>query len=231
MLKKKKHQSKSHDPLRSEKPKKNVAFSLADEENADVRYDNTDVTLDELINSVRDSSDADADSAASAENEDLETLREEAEEMIERLTEEEAEEPSGDIGDTPDEFAHGECAEAASVTDKDGEDSAQTAEIADEKAFSTSDSPPAAEKSDPEDTDDVPSEDVQAKEVPTEEMQPNRTVFGSVLEQSPLAIWARPEYAAFRAEVQTADPPKACLSCAKRFEAPCAQQSPAGREA
>lgn len=67
--------------------------------------------------------------------------------------------------------------------------------------------------------------------VPTEEMQPNRTVFGSVLEQSPLAIWARPEYAVFRAEVQTADPPKACLSCAKRFEAPCAQQSPAGREA
>lgn len=159
MLKKKKHQSKSHDPLRSEKPKKNVAFSLADEENADVRYDNTDVTLDELINSVRDSSDADADSAASAENEDLETLREEAEEMIERLTEEEAEEPSGGIGDTPDEFAHGECAKAASVTDKDGEDSAQTAEIADEKAFSNSDSPPAAEKSDPEDTDDVPSED------------------------------------------------------------------------
>ena len=80
MLKKKKHQSKSHDPLRSEKPKKNVAFSPADEENADVRYDNTDVTLDELINSVRDSSDADADSAASAENDDLETLREEANE-------------------------------------------------------------------------------------------------------------------------------------------------------
>ena len=48
MLKKKKHQSKSHDPLRSEKPKKNVAFSLADEENADVRYDNTDVTLDDV---------------------------------------------------------------------------------------------------------------------------------------------------------------------------------------
>ena len=138
-----------------------------------MRYDNTDVTLDELINSVRDSSDADADSAASAENDDLETLREEAEEMIERLTEEEAEEPSGDIGDTPDESAHGERAEAASVTDKDGEDSAQTAEIADEKAFSNSDSPPAAEKSDPEDTDDVPSEDVQAKEVPTEEMQKN----------------------------------------------------------
>lgn len=168
MLKKKKHQSKSHDLLRSEKPKKNVAFSPADEENADVRYDNTDVTLDELINSVRDSSDADADSAASAENDDLETLREEAEEMIERLTEEETEEPSGDIGDTPDESAHEERAEAASVTDMDGEDSAQTAEIADEKAFSNSDSPPAAEKSDPEDT-----EDMQAEEVPTEEMQKN----------------------------------------------------------
>lgn len=174
MLKKKKHQSKSHDPLRSEKPKKNIVFSPADEENADVRYDNTDVTLDELINSVRDSSDADTvDTAASAENDDLETLREEAEEMIERLTEEEAEEPSGDIGDTPDESAHGERAEAASVTDMDGEDSAQTAEIADEKAFSNSDSPPAAEKSDPEDTDDSPSEDMQAEEVPTEEMQKN----------------------------------------------------------
>ena len=102
MLKKKKHQSKSHDPLRSEKPKKNIVFSPADEENADVRYDNTDVTLDELINSVRDSSDADTvDTAASAENDDLETLREEAEEMIERLTEEEAEQPSRDISDTP----------------------------------------------------------------------------------------------------------------------------------
>ena len=250
MLKKKKHQSKSHDPLHSEKPKKNAAFSPADEENADARYDNTDVTLDELINSVRDSSDADADTAdtaASAENEDLETLREEAEEMIERLTEEEAEEhrnagdaeptdavtgftvpdaddshdsgkseyeisadhrtetdgtestyetpsdasedvsaedssanggfsadgmvwiasdePSGNISDTPDESAHGDLAEAITVTDTDGEKIAQTAEIADEKAFADSDSPSAAEKSDPENADAVSSEDVQAEEV------------------------------------------------------------------
>lgn len=249
MLKKKKHQSKSHDPLHSEKPKKNAAFSPADEETADARYDNTDVTLDELINSVRDSSDADADTAdnaASAENEDLETLREEAEEMIERLTEEEAEEhrnagdaeptdavtgftvpdaddsrdsvkseyeisadhraetdetesayapsdasedvsaedssanggssadgmvwiasdeSSGNISDTPDESAHGDLAEAITVTDTDGEKIAQTAEIADEKAFADSDSPSAAEKSDPENADAVSSEDVQAEEV------------------------------------------------------------------
>lgn len=249
MLKKKKHQSKSHDPLHSEKPKKNAAFSPADEETADARYDNTDVTLDELINSVRDSSDADADTAdnaASAENEDLETLREEAEEMIERLTEEEAEEhrnagdaeptdavtgftvpdaddsrdsvkseyeisadhraetdetesayapsdasedvsaedssanggssadgmvwiasdeSSGNISDTPDESAHGDLAEAITVTDTDGEKIAQTAEIADEKAFADSDSPSAAEKSDPENADAVFSEDVQAEEV------------------------------------------------------------------
>ena len=59
--------------------------------------------------------------------------------------------------------------------------------------------------------------------VPLREPQPNRTVFGNVLEESPLAIWAKPGYADFRAAVQTADPPSACVSCAKRFEAPCAQ--------
>ena len=58
--------------------------------------------------------------------------------------------------------------------------------------------------------------------VPLEEAQPNRTVFGSILEQSPVTIWNMPEYAAFRAQVQTAAPPEACVSCAKRFEAPCA---------
>ena len=59
--------------------------------------------------------------------------------------------------------------------------------------------------------------------VPVRGPQPGRTVFGSVLEENPADIWAGPEYAAFRAAVQTADPPAACVSCAKRFEAPCAQ--------
>ena len=59
--------------------------------------------------------------------------------------------------------------------------------------------------------------------VPVRGPQPGRTVFGSVLEGNPADIWAGPEYAAFRAAVQTADPPAACVSCAKRFEAPCAQ--------
>ena len=59
--------------------------------------------------------------------------------------------------------------------------------------------------------------------VPIDAPQPGRTVFGSVLEDNPLDIWARPGYAAFRAAVQTAEPPEACVSCAKRFEAPCAQ--------
>ncbi|WP_294445530.1 radical SAM protein [uncultured Mailhella sp.] len=58
--------------------------------------------------------------------------------------------------------------------------------------------------------------------VPLDEPQPNRTVFGCVREKSPVEIWSLPEYASFRASVQTADPPAACVSCAKRFEAPCA---------
>ena len=59
--------------------------------------------------------------------------------------------------------------------------------------------------------------------VPLDAPQPGRTVFGSVLEESPERIWAREEYAAFRQAVQTATPPSSCVSCAKRFEAPCAQ--------
>ena len=60
--------------------------------------------------------------------------------------------------------------------------------------------------------------------VPLMEPQPNRTVFGCVREESPVDIWARPEYAAFRSAVQTATPPEACVLCAKRFEAPCAMR-------
>ena len=59
--------------------------------------------------------------------------------------------------------------------------------------------------------------------VPLAAQQPGRTVFGHVLEKSPVAIWNDPSYAAFREAVQTACPPEACVSCAKRFEAPCAK--------
>ena len=61
--------------------------------------------------------------------------------------------------------------------------------------------------------------------VPFASAQPRRTVFGRVTEEQPMAIWAKDEYAVFRAEVQTADPPKACVTCAKRFEAPCTESS------
>lgn len=59
--------------------------------------------------------------------------------------------------------------------------------------------------------------------VPMDAEQPRRTVFGQVNETSPLEIWDRPDYVAFRSKVETADPPAACVSCAKRFEAPCAE--------
>ena len=59
--------------------------------------------------------------------------------------------------------------------------------------------------------------------VPMDAEQPRRTVFGQVNETSPLEIWERPDYVAFRTLVETADPPAACVSCAKRFEAPCAE--------
>ena len=59
--------------------------------------------------------------------------------------------------------------------------------------------------------------------VPIDAEQPRRTVFGRVDEANPLEIWDRPDYVAFRASVETADPPAACVSCAKRFEAPCAE--------
>ena len=59
--------------------------------------------------------------------------------------------------------------------------------------------------------------------VPMEAEQPRRTVFGQVNETDPTEIWDIPEYQAFRKAVETADPPAACVSCAKRFEAPCAE--------
>lgn len=58
--------------------------------------------------------------------------------------------------------------------------------------------------------------------VPLDAPQPGRTVFGNARDESPMAIWEKAEYADFRAKVQTPCPPKACASCAKRFEAPCA---------
>ena len=59
--------------------------------------------------------------------------------------------------------------------------------------------------------------------VPMDAEQPRRTVFGRVNESDPTEIWELPEYQAFRMAVETADPPAACVSCAKRFEAPCAE--------
>lgn len=59
--------------------------------------------------------------------------------------------------------------------------------------------------------------------VPMDAEQPRRTVFGQVNETDPTAIWDIPEYQSFRRAVETADPPAACVSCAKRFEAPCAE--------
>lgn len=58
--------------------------------------------------------------------------------------------------------------------------------------------------------------------VPLDAPQTGRTVFGNVAGENPMSIWEKPEYVDFRAAVQTADPPAACASCAKRFEAPCA---------
>ena len=59
--------------------------------------------------------------------------------------------------------------------------------------------------------------------VPIDGEQPRRTVFGQVNDTDTLTIWGREDYAAFRKAVETADPPSACVSCAKRFEAPCAE--------
>lgn len=59
--------------------------------------------------------------------------------------------------------------------------------------------------------------------VPMDAEQPRRTVFGQVNDTDPITIWDMPEYQEFRRAVETADPPAACVSCAKRFEAPCAE--------
>ena len=59
--------------------------------------------------------------------------------------------------------------------------------------------------------------------VPIDAEQPRRTVFGQVNDTDPVSIWELPDYQDFRRAVETADPPAACVSCAKRFEAPCAE--------
>ncbi len=59
--------------------------------------------------------------------------------------------------------------------------------------------------------------------VPTKGEAPRKTVFGHLLKEGPLDIWNKLEYAAFRANVQTENPPEPCRFCAKRFEAPCAR--------
>ena len=59
--------------------------------------------------------------------------------------------------------------------------------------------------------------------VPMDAEQPRRTVFGQVNDTDVTAIWDIPEYQSFRKAVETADPPAACVFCAKRFEASCAE--------
>ena len=59
--------------------------------------------------------------------------------------------------------------------------------------------------------------------VPFTYEQKNRTVFGLTANDNPLDIWKKKEYALFRSAVQSSIPPKACASCAKRYEEPCAQ--------
>ncbi|MGN1038860.1 MAG: SPASM domain-containing protein, partial [Mailhella sp.] len=59
--------------------------------------------------------------------------------------------------------------------------------------------------------------------VPFTSEQKNRTVFGLTANDNPLDIWKKTEYALFRSAVQSSIPPKACASCAKRYEEPCVQ--------
>jgi MoaA/NifB/PqqE/SkfB family radical SAM enzyme len=54
--------------------------------------------------------------------------------------------------------------------------------------------------------------------LPTDEHDPHRRVFGSVLRRNPLEIWNAPEYTRFRARLSSGDPDTPCLACPKRFE-------------
>ena len=54
--------------------------------------------------------------------------------------------------------------------------------------------------------------------LPTNENDPCRRIFGNVLETPALEIWNSPDYSAFRAALASGKPDLPCLHCAKRFE-------------
>ncbi len=54
--------------------------------------------------------------------------------------------------------------------------------------------------------------------LPTNENDPCRRVFGTVTQTAPLAIWNSPDFKAFRRRLADGDPDLPCRSCAKRFE-------------
>ena len=53
--------------------------------------------------------------------------------------------------------------------------------------------------------------------VPFDEPDPRRRVFGSVRDEDPLAIWHKPEFRRFRERLSGADPDLPCRNCPKRF--------------
>ena len=54
--------------------------------------------------------------------------------------------------------------------------------------------------------------------LPTDENDPCRRVFGSVREKKPVDIWADSDYAVFRRRLAEGNPDLPCQTCAKRFE-------------
>jgi MoaA/NifB/PqqE/SkfB family radical SAM enzyme len=53
--------------------------------------------------------------------------------------------------------------------------------------------------------------------VPFDASDPARRVFGSILEEDPLAIWRKPEFRRFRDRICGSDPDLPCRGCPKRF--------------
>ncbi len=54
--------------------------------------------------------------------------------------------------------------------------------------------------------------------LPTDEADPCRRIFGKVTETDPIAVWKSPDFTAFRRRLACGDPDLPCRSCAKRFE-------------
>ncbi len=54
--------------------------------------------------------------------------------------------------------------------------------------------------------------------LPTDEEDPRRRVYGRVTERDPLGIWRDPDFAVFRKRLAACDPDLPCRSCPKRFE-------------